>query len=217
MRFWGKFILWVILGALFGTAIGVLARRLGYADLSGGMLAGMIAAPIVIMFLLLVDYVDELAFWAVGGAVVGSLALSLLTSLGMRVQGASLTAGFTAENMLTGAAVGAVLMTWLGSGGAVFKRGSTGVIGLLLSVIAGAFLGASVWWLGDLIGGWIKSETVTVNIFGLVNTWQWGETIAGVPVAVLIGTITTNYLFPQGDALYKEVGGRTLTRHGKTR
>jgi hypothetical protein len=217
MRFWGKFILWVILGALFGTAIGVLARRLGYADPSGGMLAGMIAAPVVIMFLLLVDYIDELALWAVGGAIVGGLTLSLLTSLGMRVQGANLTAGFTVENMLNGAAVGAVLMTWLGAGGAVFKRGSTGVIGLLLSVIAGAFLGAAVWWLGDLIGGWIKSEIVTVNIFGLVNTWQWGETIAGVPVAVLIGTITTNYLCPQGNALYKEVGGRTLTRHGKTR
>ena len=71
MKQLGRLILWVILGALFGTAIGVLSRRLGNGDLSGGALAGLIMAPIVVMFLLLADYLDELFFWAIAGALFG--------------------------------------------------------------------------------------------------------------------------------------------------
>jgi hypothetical protein len=217
MKYLGRFILWLILGALFGTAIGVIARRLGFSDVGGGALAGLVCAPVVIMFLLLADYLDELVFWAIGGAIVGALSLSLIVSLGTRtVQHTNLLAGFTAQNMITGSSVGAVLSTWLGAGGAVFKRGLTGVIGLLLSIIAGGFLGAAVWWLGALIGNWLEYETFTVKFLGLVNTWQWGETIAGVPIAILTGIIATTLLFPpQKEALFKEVGGRTLTRQVK--
>lgn len=217
MKYVGRFILWVILGALFGTAIGVIARRVGFPDVGGGALAGLICAPVVIMVLLLADYLDELAFWAIGGAIVGALALSLIVSLGSRtVQHTGFLAGFTAENMLTGASVGAVLTTWLGAGGAVFKRGTTGIIGLLLSIIAGGFLGAAVWWLGEALGNWLEYDTLTVRFLGLVNTWQWGETIAGVPIAILTGIVATTVLFPpQKEALFKEVGGRTLTRQVK--
>ena len=218
MRHLGKLILWLILGALFGTAIGVLTRRMGYADLSGGMLAGMLAAPVVVMFLLLVDYLDELAFWAVGGAIIGGLALGLITSLGNRtIGGGNLAAGFTSENLITGASVGAVVTTWLGAGGAVFKRGTTGFIGILLSVIAGGFMGAATWWLGGQIGNWLEFELVTVTVLNRPYMWQWGETIAGMPVAVIAGAIATSYLFPQEDVLYKEVAGRTLKGQGQPR
>ncbi len=216
MRYVLRFILWVILGALFGTAIGVIARRLGFQDMGGGALAGLVCAPVVIMFLLLADYLDELVFWAIGGAILGALTLSLIVSLGSRtVQHTKLLAGFTAQNMISGASVGAVLSTWLGAGGAVFKRGLTGVIGLLLSIIAGGFLGGATWWLGALIGKWLEYETLTVNFLGS-NTWQWGETIAGVPIAIVTGIIATTLLFPpQKEALFREVGGRTLTRQVK--
>lgn len=214
MRYLGRFILWVVLGAFFGTAIGVIARRLGYPDLGGGALAGLIGAPVVVMILLLVDHLDELIFWSVGGAIFGALTLSLMASLGNRaVQNTSLLTGFAAENLILGASAGAVLATWMGAAGAVFNRGATGFIGLLLSVVAGGFLGAAVWWLGDLIGGWLEYGTRTVRFLGLNHSWQWGETIAGVPIAIVAGIITTTLLFPSPkQALFKEVGGRTLTR-----
>jgi len=206
--------MWLILGALFGTAIGAIARRLGFADVGGGALAGLISAPVVVMVLLLVDHLDELIFWAIGGALFGALALALMASLGSRaVQTTGLLTGFSAENMIMGASAGAVLATWMGAAGAVFHRGTTGIIGLLLSVIAGGFLGAAVWWLGDILGNWLGYGPLTFRFLGLVHTWQWGETIAGVPIAIVAGIITTSLLFPSPtQALFKKVGGRTLTR-----
>ena len=125
MKYLGKFILWVILGALFGAAIGILARRLGFPDFGGGALAGMMAGPIVIMFLLLADYLDELVFWAIGGALLGGISLALFGMIGSRTVG---SIGFSMQDVITGAPIGAVLATWLGAGTAIFKRGTTGAV-----------------------------------------------------------------------------------------
>lgn len=190
MKYLGKFILWVILGALFGTAIGILARRLGFADFGGGALAGMMAGPIVIMFLLLADFLDELLFWALGGALLGAISLALFGMIGNRTVGST---GFSMQDVIAGAPIGAVLSTWLGAGTAIFKRGTTGVIGLLLSVIAGGFLGVAVWLLGDLIGG----ELYTLSFLGGSYQWRLGEAIAGIPIAILTGVVTTRVIFPQ--------------------
>jgi MFS family permease len=211
MRSLGKLTLWLILGVLFGTAVGVMTRRMGQADVSGATLTGMMVAPVFVMVLLLIDYVDELVFWAIGGGIVGALALGLISSLGGRtIGGGSLLAGFTGQNLFTGGTVGAVITTWLGAGGAVFKRGVTGVIGILVSVVAGGFMGAASWWLGNLIGGFLGLDLVTVRVLGQAYSWQWGESFAGIPVAILVGALVTNYLFPQEETLYKEVGGRTF-------
>jgi hypothetical protein len=119
-------------------------------------------------------------------------------------------AGFTTQNFITGATVGAVVTTWLGAGGAVFKRGTTGLIGILISVVAGGFMGAAAWYLGDLISGLLGLDLTTVQVLNQGYSWKWGETIAGIPVAVLVGALVTNYLFPQQDILFKEVAGRTF-------
>jgi hypothetical protein len=171
--------------------VGIIARRLGYADVSGGILGGMLAAPAILMLILLFDYVDELIFWAIGGAVVGALLLTGLAAFGGQTAGSAGLAGrFSLPIALNGALVGSVLATWLGAGALVFKRGMVGLIALLTSVVAGGFLGAMVWMLGDLIGG----QMITVEVLGRVNTWRQGEMIAGVPAGILSGLAASQFL-----------------------
>ncbi len=143
MRNVGRVILWVILGAVLGSAVGIIARRLGFADVSGGILGGMISAPAILMLILLFDYVDELIFWAIGGAIVGALLLTGLGAFAGQTTGsAGLGARFSLPTAINGALVGSVLATWLGAGALVFKRGMIGLVALLISVVAGGFLGA---------------------------------------------------------------------------
>ena len=191
MRNLGRVVLWVILGAVLGSAVGIIARRLGYADVSGGILGGMVAAPAILMLILLFDYVDELIFWAIGGAVVGALLLTGLAAFGGQTAGSAGLAGrFSLPMALNSALVGSVLATWLGAGALVFKRGMVGLIALLTSVVAGGFLGAMVWMLGDLIGG----QMITVEVLGRVNTWRQGEMIAGVPAGIMSGLAASQFL-----------------------
>ena len=191
MRNVGRVILWVILGAVLGSAVGIIARRLGFADVSGGILGGMVSAPAILMLFLLFDYVDELIFWAIGGAIVGALLLTLLGAFGGQSTGsAGLAARFSIQTAINGALVGSVLATWLGAGALVFKRGMIGLVALLISVVAGGFLGAMVWMLGDLIGG----KMITVEVLGRVNTWRQGEMIAGVPAGILAGLASSQFL-----------------------
>ena len=183
---------WLILGAVYGTAVGVFSRRLGLFELTGGLLGGMIAAPLMVMMLLLIDYWRQLVIWAVYGAIVGAAGFIIIWFVADQALGHYLLTGdLTTGRVISGALVGAATGTWIGAGTAVFQRGTLGLIGMLSALIAGAFLGAVVWMVGNAIGG----RAVIVEIGSYVAMWKLGETVAGIPLGVVVGIATTQVLF----------------------
>jgi hypothetical protein len=187
-----RVVVWGLLGALFGIAVGILSRQLGYGDPVGGILAGAMVAPAIVMIYILGGYWGDLMYWTFGGAVLGALTLAVIAYLGQRsFQAIGLESYLTMRRVMNGAMVGAVVLTWFGIGWSIFRGDARGIISLLLSIILGAFIGALVWVVGDVIGG----RLYTVRIAGVVNTWRLGEMLAGVPVGILGGVLITRYLY----------------------
>jgi hypothetical protein len=98
-----------------------------------------------------------------------------------------LTTGGTLDRALIGSAIA----TWFAAGSGMFKKGTSGIIGFLVSVIIGAPLGAVVWKLGDIVGGGV----VSIAFLGQVSVWTWGETLVGIPIGILVDFIATRFLF----------------------
>ena len=187
-----RFVVWALLGALFGIAVGVLSRRFGYGDPVGGILTGAMVAPAIVMIFILGGYWGDLMYWTFGGAVLGALTFVVIAYLGQRsVQGFTLDTYVTSRRVLNGAIVGAVVLTWFGIGWSIFRGDARGIISLLISIIAGAFVGTLVWVVGDAIGG----RYFEVQIARMSLTWRLGEMIAGVPVGILGGALTYQFLY----------------------
>ena len=187
-----RVVVWALLGGLFGIAVGVLSRQFGHGDPVGGILTGAMVAPAIVMIFILGGYWGDLMYWTFGGAVLGALSFVVIAYLGQRsLQTITLESYVTTGRVINGAIVGAVVLTWFGIGWSIFRGDARGIISLLISIILGAFIGALVWVVGDAIGGKIYS----VHIAGVVNTWRFGEMIAGVPVGILGGALTTRFLY----------------------
>jgi hypothetical protein len=192
MRQIGRVVVWSLLGAVFGIAVGVLSRRFGYGDPVGGILTGAMAAPAIVMIFILGGYWGDLMYWTFGGAVLGALTFVIIAYLGQRsLHGVTMESYVTTRRVMDGAIVGAVVLTWFGIGWSIFRGDARGIISLLISVIFGAFIGMLVWIVGDAIGG----QLYTVRIAGVTNSWRLGEMLAGVPVGILGGTLTTHFLY----------------------
>jgi hypothetical protein len=187
-----RIVVWGLLGALFGIAVGILSRRFGYGDPVGGILTGAIVAPAIVMIFILGGYWGDLMYWTFGGAVLGALTFVVIAFLGQRsLQGIAMESYVTTRRVINGAIVGAVVLTWFGIGWSIFRGDARGIISLLISIIFGAFIGMLVWIVGDAIGG----ELYTVRIAGMTNSWRLGEMLAGVPVGLLGGALTTHFLY----------------------
>ncbi|MBN1316425.1 MAG: hypothetical protein JXA42_13200 [Anaerolineales bacterium] len=191
-KYWRKIALWIVMGCAFGTFTGIIARRISLDSLTGGMLAGMVAAPILVILLLLINNWDKLIIWAIAGAIAGAASLSLMTYItNYALKPLDFKITLTTGGTLDRALIGAAITTWFAAGGSMFKKGTSGIIGFLVSAIFGAPLGACVWKLGDIIGGSLS----TFTFLGQVSVWAWGETLMGAPIGILAGYITTRYLF----------------------
>lgn len=187
-----NFVVWALLGALFGIAVGVLSRRFGYGDPVGGILTGAMVAPAIVMIFILGGYWGDLMYWTFGGAVLGALSFAVIAYFGQRsLQVVGLESYVTQRRVISGAIVGAVVLTWFGIGWSIFRGDARGIISLLISIIFGAFIGALVWVVGDAIGG----ELYSVRLAGVVSSWRFGEMIAGVPVGILGGALTSHFLY----------------------
>lgn len=188
MKSIGEYARWAIIGLIFGTAVGVIARRFGGAHPADGVMAGMIAAPIAMMFVLLFSCWPDLIPALLAGAFAGALFFSVIGYFGGRASG-----GFdevlasVAERAPTGALFGGIAGAWLEAGAILFKKATTGVFSLIGTVILGAFLGAGVWALGGVLGG----PMIEMELAGRPLEWQLGETIAGLPVGLVGGFIAT--------------------------
>jgi hypothetical protein len=192
MRQIGRVVVWSLLGALFGIAVGILSRRFGYGDPVGGILTGAMVAPAIVMIFILGGYWGDLMYWTFGGAVLGALTFVIIAFLGQRsLQGVTMESYVTTRRVINGAVVGAVVLTWFGIGWSIFRGDARGIISLLISIIFGAFIGMLVWIVGDAIGG----RLYTVRVAGLANSWRLGEMLAGVPVGILGGALTTHFLY----------------------
>jgi hypothetical protein len=192
MRQIGRVVVWSLLGALFGIAVGILSRRFGYGDPVGGILTGAMVAPAIVMIFILGGYWGDLMYWTFGGAVLGALTFVIIAFLGQRsLQGVTMESYVTMRRVINGAVVGAVVLTWFGIGWSIFRGDARGIISLLISIIFGAFIGMLVWIVGDAIGG----RLYTVRVAGLANSWRLGEMLAGVPVGILGGALTTHFLY----------------------
>jgi hypothetical protein len=187
-----RIVVWSLLGALFGITVGILSRRLGYGDPVGGILTGAMVAPAIVMIFILGGYWGDLMYWTFGGAVLGALIFVVIAYLGQRsLQGVTMESYVTTRRVMNGAMVGAVVLTWFGIGWSIFRGDARGIISLLISIIFGAFVGMLVWIVGDAIGG----QLYTVRVAGVVNSWRLGEMLAGVPVGILGGALTTHFLY----------------------
>jgi hypothetical protein len=187
-----RIVVWGLLGALFGAAVGILSRRFGYGDPAGGILTGAMVAPAIVMVFILGGYWADLMYWTFGGAVLGVITFVIIAYLSQRsLQGFGVESYVTTGRVVNGAIVGAVLLTWFGIGWSVFRGDARGIISLLISIILGAFVGMLVWVVGDAIGG----KLYTVRVAGLVNSWRLGEMIAGVPVGLVGGALTYRFLY----------------------
>lgn len=187
-----RIVVWTLLGALFGIAVGVLSRRFGYGDPVGGVLTGAMVAPAIVMIFILGGYWGDLMYWTFGGAVLGALTFVVIAYLSQRsLQAVGLESYVTQRRIMDGAVVGAVVLTWFGIGWSIFRGDARGIISLLISIIFGAFIGALVWVVGDAIGGRLYSVTVA----GVTSSWRLGEMIAGVPVGIVGGALTTHFLY----------------------
>lgn len=192
MKNWRSISLWIVLGCAFGTFTGIVARRIGLPNLAGGMLAGMLAAPILVVCLLIINNWEKLLIWALIGAVVGAGSLALITYVtNYALKPLSLEIELTAGGTVDRALIGAAIATWFAAGSGMFQKGTSGMIGFLISAIFGAPLGACVWALGDYLGGSLGSFT----FLGQHSVWAWGETLMGAPIGVLAAFITTRFLF----------------------
>jgi hypothetical protein len=187
-----RIVVWGLLGALFGIAVGILSRRFGYGDPVGGILTGAMVAPAIVMIFILGGYWGDLMYWTFGGAVLGALTFVVIAFLGQRsLQGITMESYVTTRRVINGAIVGAVVLTWFGIGWSIFRGDARGIISLLISIIFGAFIGMLVWIVGDAIGG----KLYTVRVAGMTNSWRLGEMLAGVPVGLLGGALTTHFLY----------------------
>jgi len=186
--------LWSVLGVLFGTAVGILRRKLPFGGATDAIFSGMIAAPLLVMFLLLTDYLRELVGWAIGGFIVGALFLAIVGNYAQEtVEVVGVEANITMRRALNGGLVGAMVMTWFGAGWSIFRGKNNGIVGLLLSLILGAFCGLLVWFVGQSIGGQVQ----TIMFLGSPSSWRLGESAAGIPLGILGGVASTQYMFPQ--------------------
>ena len=192
MKLVQQLVVWAFLGAVFGTATGIIGRALGFGVLTGSLVGGMVAAPTVVMAIMLVNYWGELLTWALGGAVVGAVVLTLMDNLVFQaVVPLHGDAGLDGVNILNRAIIGTVVSTWLGTGGVVFKRGSQGLVGFLAAIILGAPLGVLTWMLADIVGG----EVVSLQVFNTVYSWRWSETLIGIPLGTLTGYFVIRFMF----------------------
>jgi hypothetical protein len=192
MRQIARIVVWSLLGALFGIAVGVLSRRFGYGDPVGGILTGAMVAPAVVMIFILGGYWGDLMYWTFGGAVLGALTFVVIAYLGQRsLRTVTMESYVTARRVMNGAMVGAVVLTWFGIGWSIFRGDARGIISLLISIIFGAFVGMLVWIVGNAIGG----QPYAVHVVGVTLSWRLGEMLAGVPVGILGGALTTHFLY----------------------
>jgi hypothetical protein len=187
-----RIVVWGLLGALFGIGVGILSRRLGYGDPVGGILTGAMVAPAIVMIFILGGYWGDLMYWTFGGAVLGAIVFVLIAYFGQRsLGGFTLDTYVTPRRVMNGAIVGAVILTWFGIGWSIFRGDARGIISLLISIIAGAFVGTLVWVVGDAIGG----QLFRVQVAGATYVWRLGEMIAGVPVGIFGGALVYQFLY----------------------
>jgi len=186
----GKLLVWSILGVVFGTAVGIVRRNLPFGGVTDALFAGMIAAPSMVMVLLLMDYIRELVGWAIGGFVIGAALLYVVANFTEDTVGVEVDS--VVRRTLYGGIIGAVAMTWLGAGWSVFRGSNSGIIVLLFALIIGAFFGVLVHSLGQSIGG----KGYSFELLGAFIAWRLGESVAGIPIGILSGAVVTQYLFP---------------------
>ncbi len=198
MKLLKQILIWIVLGAAFGTFTGILSRKLGYGGLTGGVLAGVIAAPSVTFFVLLGGYWDDLIRWTVAGMVLGAALIALLGGITKTTaETVGLALNLTSNRILSGAVFGAIFMTWLGAGWSVFRGETTGLIGLLGSVIAGAFAGAFVLIIGRMLGDLVGGKALAVTFLDSIHVWRLEETLAGIPVGIISGVVAARFLLRQ--------------------
>jgi hypothetical protein len=192
MKLVRQLVIWAFLGAVFGTATGIIGRALGFGALNASLVGGMIAAPTLVMVIMLANYWGELLNWALGGALVGTVILTAMDFLVFRaVVPVPGSPGLSGATLLNRAIIGAVVSTWLGAGGVVFKRGSQGLVGFLAAIILGAPLGVLTWMLADIVGG----EVVSLQLLNTVYSWRWSETLVGIPLGALTGYFVIQFMF----------------------
>ncbi|MEN8097652.1 MAG: hypothetical protein ABFQ89_01125 [Chloroflexota bacterium] len=194
-----RFVTWVLMGAVFGTLVGVVGRYFGLNDLTAGLAAGALAGPIVIMLVLLGDQWISLVYWAIGGFIAGLLIhIALSAYADAFVSTDHLRRVVSSPESLNSAIVGSALALWFGSLWMVIRGGARGTIAILGAIIGGAFLGAFTWIVAAIIGGPERS----IQFFDFIFVWRWGETIAGIPIGLVTGGIATRFLLDRQRTYY---------------